>query len=138
MEESLFRQKSIDRIASPEQLNDYMRVTSPTIWVVLAAVILLLVGALIWSSTAQIVSFASGTAQVENGSMVVRFDDQQTARKVKTGMTVTVGGSEATITSIGTTENGGIFAVADTTLANGSYPASVTYRRTEVLELLFN
>ena len=46
---SIFRQKSIDRVSSPEQLNDYIRVTTPSVWLVLAAIILLLVGMLAWS-----------------------------------------------------------------------------------------
>ena len=45
----LFRKKSIDRVSSPEQLNDYIRVTTPSVWLVLLAVILLLIGLLIWS-----------------------------------------------------------------------------------------
>lgn len=46
---SIFRPKSMDRISSPEQLNDYIRVTTPSVWLVLLAVILLLVGMLAWS-----------------------------------------------------------------------------------------
>ncbi|MCR5418705.1 MAG: hypothetical protein K6E84_07310 [Lachnospiraceae bacterium] len=45
----LFRKKSLDRVSSPEQLNDYIRVTTPSVWLVLLALILLLVGMLIWS-----------------------------------------------------------------------------------------
>ncbi len=41
MDQNLFREKSIDRISSPEQLNDYLRVTSPAVWVILLAVVLL-------------------------------------------------------------------------------------------------
>ena len=46
---SIFRQKSIDRVSSPEQLNDYIRVTTPSVWLVLVAIILLLAGMLAWS-----------------------------------------------------------------------------------------
>ncbi len=49
MADSIFREKSLKRITSPEELGDYLRVTSPTVWLVLGAVILLLVGMLIWS-----------------------------------------------------------------------------------------
>ena len=42
MEEQIFRKKSLDRLSSPEQLNDYLHVTSPGIWIVLGAVIFLL------------------------------------------------------------------------------------------------
>jgi hypothetical protein len=54
----LFRKKSMDRVSSPEQLNDYIRVTSPGLWLVLAAVVILLAGMLAWSIL--------GTVEVEN------------------------------------------------------------------------
>ena len=76
MEESLFRKDSMDRISSPEQLNDYLHVTNPTVWVVLAAVIILLAGMLVWGFFAQIDSFASGTAKVEGGTMTVLFRNE--------------------------------------------------------------
>lgn len=52
MENQLFRQKSIDRISSPEQLHDYMRVTSPKLWMILSAIIVLMVGLIVLASTA--------------------------------------------------------------------------------------
>ena len=45
----IFREKSMERMSSPEQLNDYIRVTTPSVWLVLIAVILLLAGILVWS-----------------------------------------------------------------------------------------
>ena len=45
---ALFREKSLEAVESPESLNDYLRVTSPGVWLVLAAVIALLVGAILW------------------------------------------------------------------------------------------
>ena len=46
---SIFREKSMKRVSSPESLNDYIRVTSPSVWVVLIALLVLLVGMLTWS-----------------------------------------------------------------------------------------
>ena len=45
----IFRQKSIKRVSSPKQLNDYIRVTTPSVWIVLAALAVLLAGMLAWS-----------------------------------------------------------------------------------------
>ena len=45
---TIFRQKSIDRISSPEQLHDYIKVSSPSSWIVLTAIVFLLIGVLIW------------------------------------------------------------------------------------------
>ena len=47
----IFRQKSLKRVSSPEELNDYIRVTSPSVWIVLVALALLLAGMLAWSIT---------------------------------------------------------------------------------------
>ena len=44
MDHSVFRQKSMERITSPEQMNDYIRVSNPSVWMLLAAVIVLLIG----------------------------------------------------------------------------------------------
>ena len=137
-ESSLYRKESMERIQSPEQLNDYLRITNPTIWVVLVAVILLLAGLLVWSAFASIDSFARGTARVENGEMTVLFDDADSAGKVTTGMEVAVGDVSSAIKSIGRTESGTVFATADTDLADGVYDAKVAYRQTQVITLLFN
>lgn len=49
MDNKIFREKSIERVTSPEELNDYMKVTTPSIWVVLVAIIIFLVGLLTWA-----------------------------------------------------------------------------------------
>ena len=66
MQKKLFRQKSLDRISSPESLNEYLHVTNVSIWVVLIAVILMLGGLFVWSGIASVESFAYGVAQVED------------------------------------------------------------------------
>ena len=48
-ESKLFRERSMEAIESPESMNDYLQVTSPGVWIVLAAVIAILIGALLWS-----------------------------------------------------------------------------------------
>ncbi len=45
----LFREKSLEAVESPESLNDYLRVTSPGVWLVMASVIVLLAGGILWS-----------------------------------------------------------------------------------------
>ena len=46
---NIFRKTTLERISSPEQLTDYLRVTNPGIWAILTAVILLLAGIFAWS-----------------------------------------------------------------------------------------
>jgi hypothetical protein len=46
--DNLFRKTAVERVSSPEQLNDYIRVSNPSIWIVLGAMIMLLASFLIW------------------------------------------------------------------------------------------
>ncbi len=61
---SIFREKSMERVSSPEALNDYIRVTTPSVWVVLIALVVLLAGMLAWSILGRVtVHDADGSAR---------------------------------------------------------------------------
>ena len=137
MGQSMFRKESMEHISSPEQLNDYLRVTTPMVWVILIAVIILLAGMLFWGSVTSLDSYATGTAQVKDGLLVLYFDDQSLAESVKPGMQLMVGDNVLTVSGLGTTESGSPFATAETTLADGSYPAKIIYKQTQLIRLLF-
>ncbi|MDO4404347.1 MAG: hypothetical protein Q4C09_04845 [Atopobiaceae bacterium] len=53
----LYRKKSLEQDSTPEELNDYIRVTTPSVWMALLAVTILVVGMLVWS--------VLGTVEVE-------------------------------------------------------------------------
>ena len=57
---NLFRKQSIERVKSPEQLNDYLHVTSPAIWVVLVTVLMLMGVLFAWSAFTAYESSAMG------------------------------------------------------------------------------
>ncbi len=64
-EKKIFREKSLERVKSPEQLNDYIKVTTPSVWLILFAVIILIVGALFWAVFGTIqVNTAEGVKEV--------------------------------------------------------------------------
>ena len=46
----LFREKNMEQIESPETLDDYLQVTSPGVWIVLATIVVFLVGACLWGT----------------------------------------------------------------------------------------
>ncbi len=137
MADQLYRDKSLKYISSPEQLNDYLKVTKRSVWAILAAVIILLVGLMIWGSTAYISSSISGIADVQDGTLIMDFDSQEYASNVREGMTIRIGDYESRIYSVGKDEAGYIFALAETDLEDGYYDATVTYKETQVLRLLF-
>ena len=67
---SLFRKKNLDKIESPESLNDYLKVTSPGVWLVLITIILFLIGACIWGVFGHIDSRTKAAVISENGSAI--------------------------------------------------------------------
>ncbi|MBO4374919.1 MAG: hypothetical protein J5829_07410 [Lachnospiraceae bacterium] len=60
----IFRQKSIDRVSSPEKLDDYIRVTTPGVWITLAALVILLAGTIVWGIFGELtIHNSDGTTQ---------------------------------------------------------------------------
>ena len=138
MGEQVFRKKALDRLSSPEQLNDYLRVTSPSVWGALGAIILLLVGGLIWSATTSIKSQVAGAAQVRGGVMTVTVEESGFAENVRKGQTVLVGSTGSVITGVGKDDGGRVVATAYTDLPDGEYEATITYSSTQIIQLMFN
>ena len=138
MAQPIFRQKSIERFSSPEQMNDYLHVTTPAVWAVLVAVIGLLVGLLVWSSATAVQSYAEGRAEARDGVLTVTFAEDAGAKNVAPGMNVTVGDLVTPILSLGRDEEGKIIAVANAEIPDGSYDVKVGYRQTQIIQMLFN
>ena len=63
----LFREKSVDAVSSPESLNDYLRVTSPGVWIVLSSIVLLLIGACVWGVFGHIDSTVQAAVVAQEG-----------------------------------------------------------------------
>ena len=49
MKNSLFREKAYKKALSPEQINDYIKTSKPSVWVILSVIVILLFGAFVWS-----------------------------------------------------------------------------------------
>ena len=72
-ERSIFREKSLERVTSPEQLNDYIKVTTPSVWMILFATLVLIVGTLFWAVFGKIqVNTETGVKEVAPISYVIR------------------------------------------------------------------
>lgn len=126
------------RITSPELLDDYLKVTNPRVWLLLAAVILLFVGLLLWSGFTTIESYATGSARAVGGELTVTFDDPQKASRVQPGMDMEVGDVQTEVLTVGQTADGDIIASAQANIPDGSYAVRVGYNSTQVLSMLFN
>ncbi len=75
MNENLFRKSSIDRVNSPEELNDYIRVASPSVWLILSAIVAFLVGVVIWGIWGNIEVTVKAPVVVKDGVVTCYVDD---------------------------------------------------------------
>lgn len=99
MNNNVFRQKSINKINSPESLNDYVKVTNPSVWIILAGVLILIIGALVFGMVGKVDTKVNAVAEVNNGTITV-YVDEADAKSIETGMAVNIGGTVCEITNI--------------------------------------
>lgn len=95
----LFRPKSMERISSPEQLNAYIRVSTPSVWLVLTAIVILLVGVCVWGVFGHMDTTLCAVAVAREQEVIsyVKADDVQ---KVKAGDRVSIGDAQGSVLSV--------------------------------------
>lgn len=129
----IFRKKTLDRISSPEHLTEYLRVASPGIWSVLAAVILLLAGLFAWASVGTLETVADVTVIV-SGSDAQVFSAG--AHPIAKGMALRVAGEESVILSTASDGYGRITGRAEMDLPDGSYSGQLVVDSTRPIDFL--
>lgn len=99
MSKNLFREKSLEKITSPEDLNSYLRITNPSIWFIIVSVIILLVGAIVWGIFGKVESSVNGVAMSKGGA-VACYVSEKYISQVKEGDNVVIDGVTYSIKSI--------------------------------------
>ena len=99
MKNKIFREKSLERISSPEQLTDYIKVTRPGVWIILVAIIILLVSLLIWGVYGTLPDMVSLNGVSENGVVTCYTDN---ISNISEGLYAEVDGIEGTVTHVST------------------------------------
>ena len=51
MKGDLFRKEAVDKITSPEDLNSYVKVLNPRIWLILAGIVIAIAGLVIFAAS---------------------------------------------------------------------------------------
>lgn len=152
----LFREKSMEQFSSPEQLNDYIRVTNPSVFLLLVAVIVFLIGVVIWGMTGTIESTIDVNAVVNKG-ILTAYVPQSEAADLDNRSIVSVNGNEYAISTVSNvmraadaldsgqltvyqlSPNDMVYAVSsETALPDGSYSARVITARLRPADLVLN
>src|SRR5512137_3064196 len=103
MSENLFRKAALDKLASPEQLDVLARVTSPTGWLALGTVGMLLVGVVAWGILGSVPTRVEGEGILIRGGGLRQIestgDGNLAELKIRLGDTVQAGAAIGTVSS---------------------------------------
>lgn len=132
-QQSLFREKTIERISSPEKLTDYLRVTNPGIWVVLGAVIILLGGMFIWASIGTLETKVSVKVMVDDYTAVIISDGTVVLAE---GMPVQISTENSVIAATAQDEYGRVYGLTEVTLPDGTYDGTAVVEQVRPIDFL--
>ncbi len=154
MDNQLFRKKSLERISSPEEMHDYLRVTSPRLWMILSAIVILLAGFIVYAST----TVMENTMPIRLTLEELEVTDENEAERytivsgrlplaqkdlIAPGMKVRMGTEEGAVTFIFVdAEDEASFIVEmehdDLNLPDGEYDAELVLESTTPISFLWN
>ena len=89
MQNKLFKKSSVERFSSPEKLNDYIQVSNPSSWMVLAAALALLLGVLAWGFFGVMTQSESFSGVMQEGKLQCYVSSAVSAA-LEPGMEVTI------------------------------------------------
>lgn len=138
MNKEIFRKKSLDKLKSPESLDESIKVTSPGVWLILMAVILLLIGACVWGAFGHIDSIVPVSVHSQSGVITATVTEENIA-SVKTGMTVHFAEYDGTVESI-SKENGEyvLTLTSKETVPDGFYDGNIVVQSFKPFSFIFN
>ena len=96
---TIFRKASLQRVSSPEQLNDYIKISRPGVWLILGTVIVLLIGVCVWGVFGTLTSTKDAVTVVQGGKGTCYVTPEE-AKSFAPGMEVRIEDSTGSITSI--------------------------------------
>lgn len=133
--ETVFRKETLERISSPEQLTDYLRITNPGVWVILTAVILLLAGLFAWSMIGTLETTASVKVIVANdNAQIVPVD----AAIITEGMIFRVNSEEYTVALADNDDLGRYYGLASVDLPDGIYDGTIVVDQVHPIDFLLS
>jgi hypothetical protein len=96
---SIFNKRATEKLRSPDDLDKYLQITNPSVWVVLAACVALLAGLLAWGIFGAVTTSVSTTGVCVNGN-VMCFLAGEDASKVHVGDVANVDGNHMSVASV--------------------------------------
>ena len=139
----------MERIKSPDDMRDYLHISSPRLWMVLSAILVILVGFVVFAGLTRIENTVSGQAEAhtyteleEPFTVIVMTLPLEMADVVKVGMEFRIDGQKGSVIAVVTDkESTAVSAKLDdpsVLLKDGTYDAEIVLERISPLSFLAN
>lgn len=130
MDNGIFRQKNVQRMQSPDNLKEYIKVVNPGIWFVFIAAFILLVGAFVWGTFGTIEDKVTITAVCQNGTIKCEYNG-----KFEKDMPVVIGENNGLTVSVNPS---GVNIEMEKPMADGVYSGYVVIGMISPISFIFN
>ncbi len=97
MANSIFRKQSLDRVNSPEELNDYIKTSTPSVWLIVFAAIILLLSVLVWAFFASLDTTVTLNGVAKNGNVICFADS---TNQIEVGDEVKIGSVKGKVSAV--------------------------------------
>lgn len=154
---SIFSQKALDKVTSPEDLNGYLKVTKPGVWFILIAIVVLLIGVIAWSILGRLETTVDIAVISSNGNVVCLVPSENCKDILSSGK-IKISDNEYTIKDAGFSKmtvtedmgaefiNNGLLTLGqeviplqvNAKLANGLYVGNVTTDAVKPITFIIN
>lgn len=137
MENKLFRQKTIDKLSTPDELTDYLKVTRPGTWMLLAGIVILMTGIIVWGFLGHIESWLKVECAVQDGNAYA-YVSEDSASRVKSGMKVVINDKECTVDDAYFLEGGRLVVKFQADVPDGKYDIKILTESLTPVSFLFD
>ena len=104
MGKKIFREKTVEKLSSPEDLTKFIRIANPGIWIIIVAVVVFLIGAIVWGTVGRLETKVATASYVDaQGNVgISTYIAYKDSEKIKEKQILRIEGQEFTIDTLET------------------------------------
>lgn len=135
MASNIYREKSLKRISSPEELDRYVKISNPGTWIVLSIVLVLLVSILLWGFFGNLTTTKTVDVIIENGQSEIIMSQEELV-DILPGMKVQY--DHKTVGSVSSVDKDGNIVLSNLDFENGIYQMEIIVEEIKPIYFILN
>lgn len=135
MASNIYREKSLKRISSPEELDRYVKISNPGTWIVLSIVLVLLISILLWGFFGNLTTTKTVDVKIENGQSEIIMSQEELV-DILPGMKVQY--DHKTVGSVSSVDKDGNIVLSNLDFENGIYQMEIIVEEIKPIYFILN